>query len=326
MKKLILLPVALTLMVAQANGTIDSLINSGKSINKAKILYDSGKYELAATELSRIDPRDTNYLYAMSEKASALLEIPRYQEAIDICTQALKRRSGYRASFYHSMAYAYSRIGKTEQALSTLKEGLAEFPFSYFLQYRYGTILYHDSKFDEAERWFFKILESTPYHSSSHLYLSKIAMRRGNKIEGMLSMGLYLTLKNSDNTQLQVLENFVKNELTDEGEIPKAETANPFSRADEIIRSKISFDDEFKIKIPIDVGIVRQYQVLFELLETQSFVGDSPWIKYYIKIYKELIRANAQEAFIYHILQSGPIESAQQWKKKNDKSMQQFYT
>src|SRR5262249_12462341 len=146
---------------------------------------------------------------------------------------------------------------------------------------------------------------------------------RGQKVRGMFSMGVYLALNNSANGQLVLLEHFVKNELTDENTIPTS--VNPYARLDEIIRAKISFEDEYKTKIPIDIGIVRQYQLLFEQLGEQVYSADDPWTRFYFAFYNDLRKSNVQEAFMYHILESAPQKVVKQWKEKNKKLMQQFF-
>ncbi len=295
---------------------VDSLVNSGRCISKAKQYYDSEKYEFAIKELKRIDPRDTNYVYSLSELAKAYFENKQYQEAISTSKLGLKVPSRYRASLFHSMALGYNGQRMFDRAQSTLVDALKEFPFDYTLTYRIGVILYGQEKFDDAEAQFFRTLDLTPFHMGSHLYLSKIAMRRGDKVKGMFAMGIYLALNNKENTQLQVLENFVTNELTDEKTIPQGSSSNPFSRLDAIIAAKISFDEEYKTKIPIDIGIVRQYQLLFEQIKEQNYTDLSPWVRFYVPVYRDLIKSESQEPFVYYILQSSPIKEVKQWTEK----------
>ena len=45
------------------------LINSKTAINEGKRCYDSGSYVLSKKEFRKIDPRDTNYVYSLSEVA-----------------------------------------------------------------------------------------------------------------------------------------------------------------------------------------------------------------------------------------------------------------
>jgi len=256
----------------------DSLVGSGVVINSAKQLYDSGKYELAIKELLHIDPRDTNYVYSLSELTRSYFENKQYDKTILSCEKGLVSSSPFRSSLLNSMAKAYAAQGNFEKAYSILTRAINEFPFDYRLTYRYGVILYEQKKFNEAETQLFKTIDLNPFHSGAHLYLSEMSMLRGQKVRGMFSMGVYLALNNTMNTQLVILEHFVKNELTDEYTIPPS--PNSFERLDEFISAKISFEDDYKTKIPIDLGVVKQYQLLFDQLGEQKDAGDDPWMKF----------------------------------------------
>ena len=59
------------------------------------------------------------------------------------------------------------------------------------------------------------------------------------------------------------------NQFAEEGSIPST-GPNAFDKLDQIIRAKIAMDKNYKSKIDIDAAIVRQYQMLFDQLETAS--------------------------------------------------------
>lgn len=301
----------------------DSLVNSGLTIQKSKQLYDSGKYEVAVLELLKIDPRDTNYVYSLSEISKSYYELKKYNEAISACARGLEFPSPYRSTLFNYQAMAYAAAEQTDKAYSSIMAGLKEFPLNFRLTYRYGVLLYDDKKYEEAEKQFFKTLEQNPYSSGAHLYLGTMSMLRGQKIKGMMAMGIYMALNNTNNNQLVILEHFVNNELSDENTIPVTE--NPFERWDEIIRAKISSEDDYKTKIPIDIGIVKQYHVFFELLKEKSFEPKDHWIDFYLKIYKDLLNEGMEDTFVYHLLTSTPIKTVETWKDKHKKEVNQFY-
>lgn len=324
LNRFILISCLLIFFSSLSNAQIDSLVNSGKSISSAKKWYDSGRFDLAIKELHRIDPRDTNYYYSLSELAKAYYENKQYAEAVLASEKGMAKPSPYRAQLYNTFARALSSQGKYDRAYALLNEAKKEFPLDFVLVFRHGVILYQENKYAEAEEQFFKSLDLAPYLSGAHLYLAELAMRRGDKAEGMFAMGLYLAINNQANRQLQLLERFVKNEITDEGSI-ETTPDNPFAKLNEIIRSKITFDPGYKTKIPIDAGIVKQYQLLFEQISGQEYDKNNPWVKFYVTIYKDLIKANMQEIFIYHLLESTTIKQVTQWKEKNKKLYQPFY-
>src|SRR5258706_6631187 len=106
----------------------DSLVGSGLVINSAKQLYDSGKYELAIKELLHIDPRDTNYVYSLSELTRSYFGNKQYDKAILSCEKGLVSSSPFRSSLLTSMAKAYAAQGNFEKAYSILTGAINEFP------------------------------------------------------------------------------------------------------------------------------------------------------------------------------------------------------
>ncbi len=302
----------------------DSLVNSGSQLQKAKILSDSGKYELAIKELKRIDPRDTNYVAALSRLTDVYLATGEYREVIKTTEEGLSQTSSNRSDFLVSQGMAYTQLGEYEKASDVFDLGINEFPFYPAFVLQKGKMYYAQKKYDEAEKFFFQGLEVSPFNSISHLHLAIISMLRGEKVRGMMAMGLYLSVNNQNNKQLVSLERFVKNQITDEGTISPSEL-NSFARLDGIIRSRLAMESVYKHRIPIDAGIVRQYQLLFDQLALQQYNSPDPWVKFYLPVYQEMMKNNLQEAFVYHILQSSSIKEVPEWAKKNKAAIEKFY-
>jgi antitoxin component YwqK of YwqJK toxin-antitoxin module/predicted negative regulator of RcsB-dependent stress response len=303
----------------------DSLIHPWYHIEQGKMLVDSGKFEQAIKHFKFIDPRDTSYVLALTEMASAYFDNGQYDEAIDAAAKGLAKPSPYRSQLLITQGMAYSEKGAYDQAQATFEIGLKEFPLYPAFTLQFGRMLYAQKKYAEAEKYFFTVLETSPFNSSAHLHLGIMSLLRGEKVHGMMAMGIYMALNNTANSRLITLERFVKNELTDEFTVaPSAD--NAFARLDEIIRSKIAIEEEYKTRIPINAGIVRQYQLLFDQLGTQEFKGNNAWLTFYLPIYKSLLNGKAHDAFIYHILKSSSIKHVPEWTSKNEKSLQQFYS
>ncbi len=305
-------------------GQIDSLVNSGIQLEKAKILSDSGLYDLAIEELKRIEPRDTNYQKSLSELADVYLSKHQYQDAIETAQLGLRQVSSYRSNFLLIQGMAYTQLGEYAKATVTFDAGIKEFPFYTPFLLQKGKMYYAQAAYSEAERLFFQALELSPFNSISHLHLGIISMLRGEKVRGMMAMGIYLAINNTSNKQLVILERFVKNELTDEYTVPPA-AENAFTRLDGIIRSRIAMEEDYKTRIPIDAGVVKQYQLMFDQLALQEYTSNDPWITYYLPVYKQLIKSNLQDAFVYHILQSTTIKQVPQWTKNNQSTLDAFY-
>lgn len=322
--KLIVLLATAVLCSVQANAQMDSLINSGKVIEKGEQYYDSNRFELAIQEFRKIDPRDTNYLLALSKLAPAYVDLKKYEEAIAMCDEGLSKPSSYRRLFLVYKGKAFEGQQKNDNARQSYETAIREFPFYFYSYYSLGVLDMKLNEYEAAEALFFKVLSVNPFHAGSHNYLGQIAMLRGEKVRAMFALGVYMAINNSNNARLIELERFVKNEWMEEKKLPPSGN-NPFSRYDEYIRSRIAMEKEYRTAIPIEAGIVRQYQLLFELLGQSSVTGSDPWTKFYLPIYDQLRKSGHQQAFIYHILKSTSIEQVKTWRNANEKSLNAMY-
>lgn len=323
--RVVLFPLFFLCSFHLAYSQIDSLVNSGVQLQKAKSLSDSGLYDLALKELKRVESRDTNYLKSLSALIDAYLLKEQYTEAIETAHRGLLRPSSLRSDFLLGQAMAYSLKRDFEKAKTIFDAGILEYPFYPAFILQKGKMYYSQGNYEEAEKLFLQALELSPFNSISHLHLGVISMLRGEKVHGMMSMGIYLAINNSSNKQLVLLERFVKNELTDEFSISPS-TENAFARLDGILRSRIALEGGYKTRILIEAGVVRQYQLLFDQLAiTQEYSSSDPYVKYYLPIYQQLIKTGLQDAFMFHILKSTTFKQVPEWTKKNQSTIEKFY-
>ncbi|HET9487885.1 MAG TPA: tetratricopeptide repeat protein [Chryseosolibacter sp.] len=300
------------------------LIRSGDVIDQAKILYDSGKYAEAIKEFYRVPERDTNYVLMLTEVALAHIAAEQYEEVLSICAKGLSRPSPYAPYFLKYQAIAEDKRGNFDKSVDLFLSAIRRYPADYSILYNLGITYYNNKKYENAAEVFFKVLSFTPYHAGSHLNLGRIAIGQGRKVHGMLSLGMYLSITPTDNARLVLLNNFLDNEVTDEGSIP-AFGANEPEKLDQIVRAKMAMDKNFKSAIPVDVAVVRQYEMLFEQLGTIADNPQDPWIKAYLPIYRFIRQQNLMEPFIYHLLSSSANATAKKWISKNDKTLKSFF-
>lgn len=150
----ILIFIILSFYASGAGAQQDTLVNSGYQLEKAKILSDSGKYTLAIKELKRIDPRDTNYVAALSRLTDVYLVTGEYQEVIKATEEGLSQTSSYRSDFLVSQGMAYTQLGEYEKATNVFDLGIKEFPFYPAFVLQKGKMYYAQKKYDEAEKLF----------------------------------------------------------------------------------------------------------------------------------------------------------------------------
>lgn len=301
------------------------LINSGDVMKQGITLYDSGKYEEAIAKFLTIPKRDTNYMYMLTELALTYNAAKQYDKALAVCEEILAKPSLYEADILRTQAIATDKKGDFTQSVNLFQKAIEKRPFDFVLIYNLGITYYNNKEYDKAVDCFFKVLSINPFHPGSHLNLGRISIGRGRKTHAMLSFGMYLSVSNSDNSRLVLVDKLVSNQVEEENTLPVS-GPNGCEKLDQIIRSKIAMDDNFKTKVPVSAPVSRQYEMLFEQLGTINKKTDDRWVSFYLPIYTSIKEQNMIEPFLYNILASTTIEPVKKWRKKNEKILEEFYS
>ncbi|HZY78689.1 MAG TPA: hypothetical protein VFE50_04150, partial [Cyclobacteriaceae bacterium] len=302
------------------------LINSGELLDKAGVLRDSGKYDLAIKTLLQVPARDTNYVWSQAELAELYNHNKQHDEAIATADRFLKKRDRFRTAFLTSKAAALESKKEYDQAIVFLQNALKEYPYHSDLRYQLATSYHNKLDYANAVKAYYDVLEISPYYSNVHLNLGAIALWTGQKTHAMMSYGIYLGINSKDNSKLTLLENLCSNQAQNDGAAKDKAGPNAFEKLDQIIRSKIAMDKNFKTEVPVDAAIVKQFEMLAKQLNTVSANADDPWVKFYLPVYQAMRDQKLMEPFLYHILSSSDIEAVKKWNAKNEKPRENFFS
>lgn len=300
------------------------LIHSGEVVAKGKSLYDSSKFTEAIKEYLKVPERDTNYVYMLTEVALAYIGSEQYDKALSICEQGLAKPSKYTPYFLRYQAIAEDKNGNFNRSVELFETAIKKYRADYSLLYYLGITYYNNKEYEKAAGIFFRVLALNPFHAGSHLNLGRIAIGQGRKVHAMLSLGMYLSVSNTDNARLVLLNNFLDNQVKDEGTIPLFGT-NGFEKLDQIIRAKIAMDKNFKSAIPVDAVVVRQFEMFFQQLQNTPEELADPWIKTYLPIYQFIREKDLVEPFIFHVLSSAGNEHVKKWHTRNKKPLAAYF-
>jgi antitoxin component YwqK of YwqJK toxin-antitoxin module len=322
---LTLLPFAIVIALSVSAQRIP-LINSQEVIKKADVLQDSGRYGLAIKELLTIPARDTNYVVGQTLLAVLYRLDDKLDESIAAADFVLSRKSEYGAAMIAAKASAYDAKKDYDKAMSVLQDGLKKYPFDVQIRFQIATTYHNTRQYEKAVEAYYDVLEIYPYSALTHLNLGALAVWVGQKTHAMLTLGMYMSLKEHDNGKLRYLEALAGNAVDDEGKgAMDKPLPNAFERLDQILMSKISMDKKFKTQVDIDAATVKQFEMLFQQLNTASTSENDPWLKFYGPIYSQIRDKKMIPTFINHILTSSTLESVKKWNSKNQKSRENFY-
>lgn len=327
MKSPLKLTLLAALFVVHANAQKIPFINAGEVLSRAAVLQDSGRYEDAIKELVTIPSRDTAYVISQSRLAKLYLYTKQFNQAITTAEGVMKRKSVFRAEMIDVRASGYEGLEQFDKAKSTAITGLTEYPFSPGLLYDLARAQQNSDDYTAATKTYFEVLARAPFTYNVHLNLATIALLTGRKTHAMMSLAMYIALMPSDNERLRLLESAASNQVDNEGSESKTKVSgNAFERLDQILKSKIAMEKNFKTEVPVDAATVRQFEMIFKQLNTVSTsVNNDPWMKFYLPVYTAIRDQNLIEPFIYHVLSSSNLENVQKWNQKNEKKREAFF-
>ncbi|WP_129875924.1 tetratricopeptide repeat protein [Mucilaginibacter terrigena] len=317
-------------MSITASAQKSGLINSGEVIKEGIQLHDSSEYKKALILFDKVNRSDTNYVWALYQKALTCEADSQYTQAIKYCKEglALKEMREYEPDLYNTYGNTLSDSKLYEQAIKVFDAAIAKYPHYSLLHFNKGVVLLQIEKSRDAELEFQKALLINPYMYSAHYQLSLAALQQGKLIPAFMSSVAYLFVNPEGkyfSNAINILSQISKS--TDEvlklkNERKETPDAN-YQMMEEIILSKIALDKQYKPIIVLDDVLSRQIQVLFEKLEYDAGSKDF-YIQYYLPYYKKVYKDGKFEPFINHAFSNAKVDVIQDYLKKNKKSMEGF--
>ncbi len=306
------------------------LINSGELLTKASTLYDSSQYKDALLLLDKVNRSDTNYVWALYQKALNCEADSQYNKSINYCREAmsLKEQREYEPDIYNTWGNTLTDMGKPEEALKVFDAAIAKYPAFSLFYFNKGIAYNAMDRLADAEACFEKTLLVNPYMYSAHYWLATAAARQGKIMPAFLSFVGYLLVNPEGkyaNKCVKALDAIARS--TDEViDIKNKRTVQPdavYQEIEDIVLARLALDPGYKPIIKLDDAISRQIQVVFEKLEYKEDSNDF-WIQYYLPYFKQIYSKGEFEPFIYHIFSNVQIPVIQDYNKKNKKLLDNF--
>ena len=305
-------------------------IPSEQIIEKARAYDDEGKYTEAINQFLLIHENDSNYTRMLSEVALTYLSMEKYDSALYYSNKGLALPGPNTISLYLTKGTALDEQGFTKEAIATFKYAIELYPNFHLIHHSYGMILMKNEQFEEAEECFKKALSCNSFHASSHLALGRLMARQKQYTKAFLALETFLALEPSSyrsNEILIYLENLSDNQFdTLQGSYIEPFSENKiFSETDHYIRAKIALSDRYPLKVDFNASIVKQTQMLLEVLPYDADTNNF-WVRLYLPLFKAIRDGGYLEPFIYTLLQSTKLEKVSTYLEKNEKLLSEFYS
>lgn len=303
------------------------LIISGRILEEAGKISDSGQYKKALALYQRIDRNDTNYIRALDGISSCYYEDSQFNASIEYAKKALALGSGpeLEPALYNYYGNALNEMDSSEQALQIYDSAIRKYPAYSLLYLNKGSALIRLKRYAEAEAVFKEALLIDPYSYSSHYKLGYCALRQGKEIPAFLSFMGYLLLDPEGKFQSNCISwmNAIARNMDTIQSLISRRTEEPdenYQLLEQIVQSKIALDKNYTPLLKLDDPISRQIQVIFEKTEYQQADNDF-WMQYYVPFFKSVFTGNRFECFIHRIFLAVNLPIIQDYVKKHKKEL-----
>ncbi len=176
-------------------------------------------------------------------RAGELFEENKFEEAIDLYTQAIRLDPIY-SSAYFNRALSYALINRYDNAQKDAEKVMELEPDSYDAPYVMGLINEYQGKYEEAKEWYEKSLAKNPDYQQAKIRLQQLTAKLGNQQqEQQVQMPSMMPPSLADHQETAEEENET---ITEEGQIKRVKW----------YKSNITFKDV--------VGLEKQKEEIYE--------------------------------------------------------------
>jgi antitoxin component YwqK of YwqJK toxin-antitoxin module len=310
------------------NAQQTELIDSRELISQGTRLHDSGEYKKAIEIYNRIDRNDTNYVWSLYEKALSCEADSQFDRGLTYCREALGLgdQREQEPNLYVAYGDLLSDLKRYQEALDIYDEGLKKYPSSSLLFFNKGVVLIDQERYAEAEQIFKQTLLINPYLYSAHFFLAVAALKQGKIIPGFLSLTGYLLIDPEGKYGSKVINIMdviakSKDEIQEYKNKRNREPEENYALVEEIMLSKIALEKAYKPLTALDDPISRQLQVLLEKIEFNGQDTDF-YMQYYVPFLKKLYTDGRFELLVNRLFTNVNLEVIQNYNKKHKKEMQ----
>ena len=182
---LILIPVS----TLSGQSKVDSLVQLGMSY------FDNGRYDRSIEvmkEALKIEPSSPLVNYCI---ASGYMEIKDYTKALEHLDNVMAHDVDYLMGAYIIKSSCLDYLGRTDEAIVLLKDGIKKFGGHYLLYYNLGYDYYKLGDTKEAQIALESAIRSYPYHPSSHYLLGVLMYEQGKMDHSLICLHYFLLLE-----------------------------------------------------------------------------------------------------------------------------------
>lgn len=178
-------------------------------IDEGVTKHDSGKYAEAIALYQRALQLNPTSSVANYEISYSYLMDGDYRNAVKYSRIAIKQKDDSQLSAYITCGSALDMMGKTNRSIKVYEKAMKRYDY-YLLYYNHAVSCLVGGKLNKAYNSAIKAIQDNPSHASSHLILSKIMARKGERVKAMLPLYFFLLLEPDTPRATMAYENLRK--------------------------------------------------------------------------------------------------------------------
>lgn len=290
---------------------------------------EDGELEKLVELLSTVHPSDTAYCSRLTTKSYYLLNLKKFEEALQVTKEGLSLDCDKKSKmyFYVNTGYAYNQMKKYQEAIDLYNEALKEFPKSANIWYNQGVVYQEMGEVEKAFQNFKQAIQYHPTHANSHYNLGHILYTQGETTLGFLAQLTSIFVEPDEESSLRRLgalneKMSVKN--------PHNKTAlqldadqGSFQQLDLLLDNLIALEKRYKVDHKIDIALIKQLHLLLDQLDNNAGNGGF-WSKTYLPLFQWVKENNQFETFANLLLMSTTNEAYQKYLKKETNTVIEF--
>lgn len=271
----------LCLISIYTSNSQEKLLNNDSSIiaEKVREFAEAGKLDQIITELNKLNPNDSLYNAYQVTKAYYLIELEKYDEAIDVIDAHIDMAgdSSDKSDFYLNRGNAYSIQEMHTEAIANYEKGLEEFPKNHEMLYNMALSYEKLENTAKAAELFKEIIKYRPLYQNAHLKLGALYSAEDKIAQALMCLNMYLLINPDGDNAFNVL-NAVNNLVSKDNELsPKnleySIDDSAFTDLNVILRNRIALQEGFEIPNKINVAFVKQNYAMLSQLSTLNTNG-----------------------------------------------------
>jgi tetratricopeptide (TPR) repeat protein len=299
------------------------------------VYHDRGDYDTALEyyeQAMALSPEHPVIYYEMAFSYIAMGDSEKALELADRGLASAEKRGmdELMPSLYDLKGSALDNLGRSAEAIEVYLTAINQYGASgTLLYYNLGLSYYLIDKREEAREWIVKGLEMNLNHASSNLLLGRICMEAGQKTQAFYSLAYFLLLEPNTERSIEAY-NTILYMLTREEEAIGVRNNGTFTASDMIISLSFTLDEANAGRSDGEKIRAKLYYIFTSLEEQKNSgkisrsPGDELWWDFYSPFFYRIAQSENFGTFCRYIgLTSDP--EAEDWIENSREEIEGFF-